>query len=487
MKKYIHSFLSFVMVLAMASCSEQKPEVGPTPTADDVTFTVTPTSDNPNIVEFTNTTPESIAFWKFSTGASDKGEKVTAEFAVKGEYTAELTVIKSGGQATSSKVITIDQTDFTLLDREDYNFLTGGGDSLDGKNWKFDKMTRGHMGIGPPEGSTPEWWQADPMSKDGRGAYDDLVNFNLNGFKFGLTNNGDSYAKSYMNDWFTSRGGTIVKDDDDNTYAITFDDQSDWNWAISERDGKSYLSLSGDAFMSWHTGGNQEYEIITLNEDELYLRTIGDDGNAWYYGFIREGFERPVVPPVEKPYEANDIFDDFAGNNSLSFIADGTLDFTAGVDNFDQMGNTAAQIGRYVRTEAGGDDGWFQNYQAELPFRVDLSSRNIFKMKVLMLSSNDFTTATPAAETPEWLGDVAMTPTVALRLEDTKMGSNGWETRAEVSQTITTDQMGTWVELTFDFSGVSDRTDFDKIIIQIGGEGHTRPGTFYVSDFRLEQ
>ncbi|ANQ49282.2 hypothetical protein MY04_1908 [Flammeovirga sp. MY04] len=486
MKKYIYSFLSFVMVLAMTSCTEDKPSVGPAPTADDVTFTVTPTAENPNIVEFTNTTPESIAFWKFSTGASDKGEKVTAEFAVQGDYEAELTVITSGGQATATKTITIDQTDFSLLDREDYNFLTGGADSIDGKSWKFDKMTRGHMGIGPGDGDTPEWWAAEPLQKDGLGAYDDLVNFNLNGFKFNLTNNGDSYAKDYMADWFTSRGGTLVQDADDHTYSITFDDQSNWNWSISERDGKSFLVLSGDAFMSWHTGGNQEYEIMTLNEDELYLKTIGGDGNAWYYGFIREGFERPVVPPVEKPVESNDIADDFAGNSTLSFVADGELEFTVGVDNFDQMGNPAAQIGRYVRTDAAGDAGWWQNYQAELPFRLDLSTRNVFTMKVLLLSSNDFTTATPAEETPAWLPEVAMTPTVAIRLEDTKQGGNAWQTRAEVSNTITEDQMGTWVELTFDFSGVSDRTDFDKVIIQIGGEGHTRPGTFYLSDFELQ-
>ncbi|WP_281613759.1 PKD domain-containing protein [Flammeovirga sp. SubArs3] len=503
MKQNIYSLFSFVILIWMASCTEDAPSLGPNPTADDVSFTATPTAENPNIYEFTNTTPNSIAYWSFGTGASGKGDNVTAEYAVQGDYDVTLLVITADGQAESTKTITIEDTDFSLLDREDYNFLTGGADSINGKNWVFDKMTVGHMGIGPADGDNsdiPVWWGAEPLQKDGLGAYDDVINFNLNGFKYTLTNNGDTYAKDYMADWFTSRGGSLVQDADDHTYSIAFDDQATWAWSISERDGKQYLSVSGDAFLSWHVGGSQEYEIQTLNEDEMYLRTIGDDGNAWYFGFIREGFERPVTPPKEKPLEENDLFDDFAGSTNVTFVTDQALTFTTGFPNIDESTNDATSVGKYERNVASGDEGWWQNYQAELPNRIDLSTRHVFKMKVYFLPSNDFTTVTPAAETPEWLGDVAMTPTVALRLENSLDGE-AWRTRAEVAHTIGEDDMGHWVELTFDYSGVMtdankdwsysvpaiDNTFYDKVIIQIGGEGHTRPGTFYISDFRLEE
>ncbi|AZQ61382.1 hypothetical protein EI427_03830 [Flammeovirga pectinis] len=470
MKKYIYSFLSLVVLLGMTACTEDKPDVGPAPTSDDVTFTMQPTADNPNIIEFTNTTSGSIAYWSFGTGASAKGDQVSAEYAVKGDYEVSLMVVTKGGQATSTQTITIANTDYALLNRADYNFLTGGADSLNGKGWKFDKMTTGHMGIGDPAESTPNWWAANALDKDGRGAYDDLMRFNLNGFKYDLTNNGDTYAKNYERDFFTSRGGTLISEDDDDTWAITFDDQSNWNWSISERDGKSYLQFSGDGFPSWQVGGSQEYEIQTLNEDELYLRTIGGDGNAWYLGFIREGYERPVVPPTPKPYESNDLFDTFMGSSSdvLNLVSDAGLAFT---DNFEFNASPASPsqfVGKYERVS--GDNPW-QNLQSELPFRIDLTSRAVFKMKAYLPSTNDYS------------GDLAQT--VVVKLHDSLQGGNSWQTQEQVVHTIT--QTDTWVELTFDFSAVSSRTDFDKIIIQIGGEGHQVPGTFYISDFRLEQ
>ncbi|NME70007.1 PKD domain-containing protein [Flammeovirga aprica] len=484
MKQYIYSFLSFVILLGMAGCTSSDPDVGPAPTESNLSFTVTPTADNPNIVEFANTTNGSIAFWEFGTGATAKGDKVTAEYAVEGDYEVTMTVIMSGGQASKTQTINIAQTDFTLLDRDDYNFLTGGGSNTEGKNWVFDKATAGHMGIGDPAGEDPNWWAAEANQKEGRGAYDDVMNFNLNGFKYTLTNNGDSYAKDYMADWFTSKGGTLLADDDDHTYAIEFNDQSAWTWAISDKEDGKYLTFGGDGFPSWHTGGS-EYKIMKLTEDEMYLRTIGGDGNAWYYGFVREGFERPVAPPVEKPFEANDLYDDFGGNTNTTFVTDADLIVETGIENFDQLGNPMELVGKYERTATAGEDGWWQNYQTELPYRLDLSTRNKFSMKVYFLRGNDFTTPSSAAETPDWLGEVAMSPTVALRLENTLDGGNAWQTRAEALYTMGEDDMGHWVEITFDFSDHSEKTIYDKVIIQIGGEGHTRPGTFYISDFKL--
>ncbi|NLR90330.1 PKD domain-containing protein [Flammeovirga agarivorans] len=505
MKQNIYSIFSLVILFWMASCTEKAPSLGPNPTSDDVSFTAVPTSENANIYEFTNTTPNSIAYWSFGTGASGKGETVTAEYAVQGDYDVTLLVVTADGQAEATKTITIESTDFTLLDREDYNLLTGGADSINGKSWVFDKMTLGHMGVGPgptfADGETfePTWWQGGPLAKEGLGMYDDVLNFNLNGFKFNLENNGDTYAKSYMADWFTSRGGSIIQDSDDHTYAITFEDQSDWTWSISDRDGKKYLTFSGDAFPGWHVGGSQEYEVITLNEDELYLRTVGENTDeAWYFGFVREGFERPII---EKPYQSEDIFDNFAGNTNVSFVADGALSFVTGVSNFDFNDNDAESVGRYVRTDAAGEDGWIQNYQTELPYRIDLTERHVFKMKVYLMPSNDYTTVTPAGETAGWLNaDTPLATTVALRLESSEHGE-AWRSRAEVAHTIGSDQLGHWVELTFDYSSVMTDGNFnwawdapaigndfyDKVIIQIGGEGHTRPGTFYISDFRLEE
>ena len=44
-----------------------------------------------------------------------------------------------------------------------------------------------------------------------------------------------------------------------------------------------------------------------------------------------------------------------------------------------------------------------------------------------------------------------------------------------------------WIELVFDFSGVADRVDYDKIVIQFGAEGHGGAGFFFFDDFKFSE
>lgn len=44
-----------------------------------------------------------------------------------------------------------------------------------------------------------------------------------------------------------------------------------------------------------------------------------------------------------------------------------------------------------------------------------------------------------------------------------------------------------WLELEFDFSGVSDCQDYDKIVVQFGAEGHAGPGIFFFDDFSFAE
>jgi len=44
-----------------------------------------------------------------------------------------------------------------------------------------------------------------------------------------------------------------------------------------------------------------------------------------------------------------------------------------------------------------------------------------------------------------------------------------------------------WLSLEFDFSTVKDRTDYDKIVIQFGAEGHAAPGIFFFDDFSFSE
>jgi len=176
------------------------------------------------------------------------------------------------------------------------------------------------------------------------------------------------------------------------------------------------------------------------------------------------------IPPdetevvVDKPIEANDIsdnFDDPAVN--IDWVQDNNPAlFNDSLDNPYPGGiNTSARVAKYVR---GTSD--YANLQFELPFRMDLSTRNVFKMKVYI--END-----------------AAVKTVSVKLQDTKMGANAWQTQTEVKKENVTS--GEWVELTFDFSSVSTNTDYDKVVVQFGDEGDAKgDGTFYFDDFALQ-
>lgn len=166
---------------------------------------------------------------------------------------------------------------------------------------------------------------------------------------------------------------------------------------------------------------------------------------------------------VEKPLSVYDITETFetagtmtwvADNNPTEFVEDFANPFSTGI-------NTSAKVGKYQR---GTSD--YANLQFELSYRMNLSTRNVFKMKV-------------------YIDDAATVPTVAMKLQDTKQGGNAWQTQTEVK--LTGQTKGQWIELTFDFSAVSTNTAYDKIVVQFGDEGANKgDGLFYFDDLILQ-
>ncbi|MDX5438275.1 MAG: PKD domain-containing protein [Pontibacter sp.] len=196
----LYSFLAMGLLMGMfTACTPDESDagLGPVPTSEMVQFTATPNADISNIVTFTNETPGAFrAIWDFGNGAVAEGQQVEGAFAVEGDYTVKLTVFTSNGYAVNTKTIHIDQTNVSMLNREDYNFLTGGADDADGKTWVIEKGFKGHLGVGDATAPNPSanWWAASPNEKAGVGLYDDEMTFKLEGFSYTYKNNGDTYA-----------------------------------------------------------------------------------------------------------------------------------------------------------------------------------------------------------------------------------------------------------------------------------------------------
>ncbi len=462
--------LMILAVIFLASCSPEEfnGSLGPVPNSAEVQFSVTPNAANPNVVVFKNETPGTItAVWDLGNGATGDGSQINGSYAVKGSYTVKLTVFTKGGYASNTKTITIANTNVAMLNREDYNFLTGGADNANGKTWRVEGETKGHLGVGPITSATPEWYQAGANDKAGLGLYDDRITFNLNGFKFTNNNNGDTFSNwEFAKDLQPSASGT-------SDLAVTYTPVANSTWSIVEEGSKKFLVLSSGAFIGYYTGATR-YEILSLTQDELYIKgNSKKPADGWWQRLVREDYHRPVEV---KPVKAEDIFDNFDVDGNVTWKKE-ALTLNESYDNPLPLPiNTSAKAALYIKQE--GPDFMFANMFADFNYKFDLTTRNKITLKVYIPSSNDFTTA--AGES--W-ANPRLLKQVSVKLQD-GTSAQPWANQVEVIQPV--NQLDRWVELTFDFSGAVSRKDLDRLVIQIGGEGNHIAGLFYLDDIKLQ-
>lgn len=456
----LYLILAAAILGGAAGCTPEKFErkLAAAPTSDQVQFTVTPTTANPNIINFRNTTPGTItAIWDLGNGLTATGNEASGSYAVAGTYNVKLTVFTAGGYASRTQQVTIAQTNVSMLNREDYNFLTGGAANANGKTWVIEKDYAGHMGVGPIASADPIWWQAGPNEKASEGFYDDEMTFNLNGFAYTYRNNGNTFVNGAN---AAGLGGTAQSAD----YTMNYTPPTGMVWSIVEEGGKKYLTLSQNGFLAFYTGATR-YEILRLTENELYVK--GNDranaANGWWLRLVPKGYSRPVVLP---PYKIEDIFDNFDQAGNITWKKE-ALTLNESYDNpapSAASGNSSQKVALYVKQE--GQPFEFANMFADLPYKMDLRQRHIFKLKVYIPSYNDFTTA--AGE--DW-ANKNLLKQVSVKLQNGK-AAQPWVNQVEIKQQVTV--LDKWVELTFDFGdpAITSRQDLDRIVIQVGGEGN---------------
>lgn len=459
-------WLSLCLMLAIiGACKKDDTikDLGAAPTADQVKFSTTPTSSNANIVNFKNESPGFRAMWDFGNGATAEGNDVQASYPLAGNYTVKLTIVTDGGYASSTKTVTIAATNPAMLTDPAFTTLSGGLGNATGKTWIIDQTQPGHLGVGPIASQFPDWYQAGPNEKAGLGFYDDEMTFNMNALKYTYANNGTTFANASNAPGIGGPVGTV----DPN---VNYTPPTNLTWLVTTINGNKYITISNNGFISYYLGVSQ-YQILSLTEDEMWLRSLdkSNAGNAWYLKLIRKGFVRPVVPPVQKPMQAADLSDDFQTTSNITWTAE-NMDFVRSYDNPSKFPlNTSAKVGYYEKRT--GDDGQYGNLNVTLPYRFDLTTKNKIKMKVFIPSGNDFT---------------KVKSTVSIKLQNSLLGGNAWQTQIEIVKTILPAQYNTWIQLEFDYSGSSAQTLYDKIVVQLGGEGHPHPGIFFIDDFEFK-
>jgi len=239
-----------------------------------------PNGNGSGAVTFTAKSNNAITY-QFIAGAEQKmfpSGTYNHTFSKVGTHEYKVTVLAKGaGGATIS-------TSKTLRVLVNYNppadllQMLHGADS---RTWRIKKSKKGHLGVGPADGNTPTWWSADPDDKSGKGVYDDRITFKKDG-TYKYETNGKAFGKkAAMDADFPAVAGLGFGDsggDYENVPLASFSGV----WSLSAPKGQETLSMSGKGYLGMYVGGDHKYQIQKRSANEMSVRTVGADGNAWY-------------------------------------------------------------------------------------------------------------------------------------------------------------------------------------------------------------
>ncbi|MDR2814919.1 MAG: PKD domain-containing protein [Prevotellaceae bacterium] len=511
---------TYLMALAcgaimLTSCEkdadDNNADEGKTPTAITADFEFTIGASN--LVTFTNkSTGHSASSWNFGDGGAavtDNNTTVTHTYPTNGTYHVTLTVTASDGStASKQKDVVIENDDVSGLLTATVQKLIGGNAIDKSQTWVFDRWNQyvaevaaktgktigGHIGLGELGSYASAWWGAGKDEKTAAGwhIYEETFKFSLesSGLKLDITNPGRRGYGRLKNNISGSKFPDATEWLDPNNSNAPSDAEAEfeytdgtYSYSVTEpatADGYAKLTLTDKAFLGYYVG-TQEYDILYLTDSVLAVRAAdlndGDDNFDWVFVFIRQDLCPAEDPdPAPGPVGGANNSDDFEGAETI-ILPDATTTGSEVVENPSKTGiNTSNKVYKFEKT---GD--YYSNVYYLSTEKFDLTTKNKVKVKVYIPSTNDYDTEGTLAG--DWLTIKKLQKQLVIKLQDNSKGTNSWDGQTEVTQNgLATN---TWLELTFDFSDVAARTDYDKLVIQFGQEGHSRPGTFYFDDLQF--
>lgn len=237
--------------------------------------------------------------YSFDFGDGTTGESLTG-YIVKtydmvgdNTYNVTITAIDASG-STITETITVSVS----IDAEipvEVNLLTNGST----KTWFLAASQPGHLGLGPARDGIdgdwwyPKWYSADAFEKCGSEISDcfcdDELTFSVDAsgqLSYVLDNKGQTFFNVGHKD--------VVGGTEDEDYCYDYDTSGTKNVTISSVSGNVpegettgvQMDFSDGGFMSYYVGSSS-YEILSISEDLLYVRTY-DTANpdlAWYLRF----------------------------------------------------------------------------------------------------------------------------------------------------------------------------------------------------------
>jgi hypothetical protein len=296
----IIGLFSLLVILSITGCKKEEYSFGAMKTPSGLALTTTvvgldnanPSGNGTGAVTINMTATDAITYnVDFGDGniALVPSGKITYKYTTPGvkKYTITANAIGTGGIiSTISKSVTVFvafEIPTTILTN-----LTGSGSKV----WVADKEAPGHFGVGPgpSQGANetffPSWYAAAPNERVADGTYDDEVTFSKdanNNVSINLDNKGNTFvlkdALSYYG--LTGAEGQFPIATLGVKRLSFMNATSNSTAAISTR---IQFSVPGNGLVMVGAGSNM-YEIISITNTTMTLRTIGADGNAWYQMF----------------------------------------------------------------------------------------------------------------------------------------------------------------------------------------------------------
>jgi len=220
-----------------------------------------------------------------------------------------------------------------------------------------------------------------------------------------------------------------------------------------------------DIDMTGFDGGN------LANKEKITQLLIDSDGvspvvyiDNFYFWKAPTGASPPLLS------------DDFEGNGNIpAWIGDAAGANISFANPYNNANNFSETVLEYKDT-----GGQFANVNFTAPSKFNLTNgQSVFSIKIYVPSSS-----VTGAQTNQ----------VSLKLQNSDLGGNSWQTQTEVIKPIVLDQ---WQTISFDFENDNwvnlnftgtdpdpvDRTDLDKVVIQVNSENNNDAVTAYIDDF----
>jgi beta-glucanase (GH16 family) len=171
-------------------------------------------------------------------------------------------------------------------------------------------------------------------------------------------------------------------------------------------------------------------------------------------------------------FSQQNVADDFEGSGTITTWYGDACGMDKSFSNPFKTGiNNSNTVLKY--TDNGGQ---YANVGFDIPVNFDLSINNTFSLKIYVPSSSISGTEKNQ---------------ISLKLQNSKINA-AWSTQSEIIKTIILNE---WQTITFDFANDNfrnidsnsanpiDRTDFNRVLIQINDENNTSNVTAYIDDF----